>query len=69
MNTELLKSYMKDKKVTVKAMAEAMSLSRQSVYSKLKGLVPVTTKDARAIIQLLELTDEQAVELFLKEEK
>lgn len=69
MNTELLKSYMKDKKVTVKAMAEAMSLSRQSVYSKLKGLVPVTTKDARAIIQLLELTDEQAVELFLREEK
>ena len=68
MNSDLLREHLKEKNITIKTLAQVMNLSRQSVHAKLNGKVPVTTKEATAIVQTLNLSDEEALELFLREE-
>lgn len=68
MNGDLLREHLKEKNITIKTLAQAINLSRQSVHAKLSGKVPVTTKEATAIVQALNLSDEEALELFLREE-
>ena len=65
MNINKLKSKIVERGMNVETLAEKIGVDRSSMYRKLNNFEKITIGEANRIKSVLELTDEEAVAIFL----
>lgn len=65
MNANKLKAKMIENGLTVDKTAELIGVSKSTLYRKLNGRVKLTINEAAQLKHILELTDLEALEIFL----
>ena len=65
MDTQKLKSKIVEKGWNVENLADAIKMDRATLYRKLKGDVRMTIGEARKIKEVLNLSEDEAVSIFL----
>ena len=68
MNATKLKNKMTANGLTISATAELMGVNKSTLYRKLNGREKLTINDAVQLKELLELTDLEALSIFLSQE-
>lgn len=67
MNTILLKSEMLLKGITFNDLAKSLKISKSALYRKMKNKSELSRKEISAIINLLGITKEKALEIFFSD--
>lgn len=67
MNISLLKYLMEQKGVTKNDLATAIGVKYNAICSRLSGKIEFKRIEIKTIINLLNLTDEQVMDVFFKE--
>lgn len=65
LNVNKLKAKMIEKGYNVESLAVALGMDKSTLYRKLQRLEAFTIGEVRKIKEILELTDSEAVEIFL----
>lgn len=65
----LLEARMKENNIGYPALSELIGMSYQSLRWRLWGRTDFKLAEVKAIIKVLNLTDEQAIEIFFLEEQ
>lgn len=65
MNLDKLKGKMRENNLSQEVLAKMIGLSLSAFNSKINGKVNFDVKEAEAIGQLLNLTDEEKINIFL----
>jgi len=66
MNVPKLRGLMTEKQINVETLAELVSIDRSSMYRKLNNADKITIGEAMRIKQALKMSDELAIEIFLR---
>jgi DNA-binding XRE family transcriptional regulator len=66
MNLQLLQDRIKDSGITKVALAKKLDLTTQSLWDKLNGKYNFSLTDAERLTEILNLSDSEAREIFLK---
>jgi plasmid maintenance system antidote protein VapI len=61
----LLKAKMVERGMNVEQLAEAIGVDRSSLYRKLNNFEKITIGEAAKIKEVLQLTDAEAIQIFL----
>lgn len=59
MNLDYLKDRISDSKIPITALAEKLGVSRQTLYTKLRGERDFKTSEITKMCEILRLTDEE----------
>lgn len=65
MNIQMLKGKFVEKGLNVESVAEKIDIDRSSLYRKLNNGEKITCGEARRIMEVLDLSDEEAILIFL----
>ena len=65
MNVSKLKGKIVEKEMNVEKLAELIGIDRSSLYRKLNAFERITIGEASKIATVLEMTDDEAFEIFL----
>lgn len=65
MNAKKLKGKIVEKGLNVAKTAELMGISKTTLYRKLNGFERLTVSDAARLKEVLDLTDLEALDIFL----
>lgn len=66
MNVNKLKGMLVAKGMNVEALADMIGTERSSMYRKLANFEKITIGEAKKIAIALEMSDEEAIDIFLK---
>lgn len=66
MNINKLKAKIVEQGLNVERLAEMASIERSAMYRKLKDLEKVRVGEAKRIAKALNMTDAEAIEIFLR---
>lgn len=64
MNVDLLKGKIVGKGLNIEKFAELINIERSSMYRKLNSFEKITIGEAARMKKTLEMTDEEAIEIF-----
>lgn len=66
MKVNKLKGMLVAKGMNVEALADMIGTERSSMYRKLANFEKITIGEAKKIVNVLEMSDEEAIDIFLK---
>ncbi len=64
MNVNKLKGKIVEKSMNIEAVAKSIGIDRSSLYRKLNNLEKITVGEAAKIKDVLDITNEEAIEIF-----
>lgn len=68
MNATKLNTKIIEKGFSISTIAVLMGIPKSSLYRKIDGIEPISIYDAMRMKELLDLTNEEALDIFLSEE-